>query len=110
MKPSEVIDKALTDYIPDAAHWTRGAFRAVGGEDEQFCMLGAIGMAQSEHALVPELAYGGKAYVAIKEVVGELTGGDCGCVGEFNDTIAKDYDEVRAVMEKARASLQERGE
>lgn len=112
MKPSEVIDKALTDYIPDAAHWTKGTFRIAsgGGDDEQYCMLGAIGMAQSESALAPELAYGGKAYAAIKAVINELTGSPNACVGEFNDTIAKGYDDVRAVMEKARANLQECGE
>lgn len=108
MKPSEVIDKALTDYIPDAEHWMRASFHAPGDNgDDKYCMLGALGMAVSGNPRVWRAS--GPHYRAISDVIEEQVGHPL-AVMCYNDRLGRTYDEIRAIFEKARANLQERGE
>lgn len=115
LKPSEIIDKALTNFIPDKEHWTTGAYRSlIPGSDPRFCLLGALGMATNGHySMASNSARRGPLHLAlekIRDLVEDQITLKYGCdpVADFNDTHT--YDEVRAVAEKARAALQEIGQ
>lgn len=116
MKPSEVIDKALTKYLPDAAHWVQGAYT---NAHDGCCISGAIGLVIEGDAILGMVnLLGYRAMAAIVESVNELHSARWptsyarveGIIVGYNDEDGRTYDEVRAVMEKARAGLQERGE
>lgn len=99
MKPSELIDQGLV-RIPDESKWGQGHFY-LGGK---YCIRGAI-MCGS-HPLVEAAAV--EAIWAV--IVAQFpTSGHDGRISTFNDAPERIYPEVRMVMEKARADLQERG-
>lgn len=128
MKPSEIIDKALTEVIPDKTKWTQGT-RYVR---QRYCALGALAMAhhgtptrQAKNAWTTRVDSLGQptqillqgsylepeedlACRAIIDKICEETGHRYSISG-YNDYPGRTYDEMRAVMEKARASLQEEG-
>lgn len=111
MKPSEVIDKALTEVIPDESAWCQ---KSLSTEDGKHCMAGAM-MAAARGNVAHFLAglsnresddpYYAARLACIKVLV-DLDLNDS--LPRFNDNHL--YSEVRAVMEKARAELQEKGQ
>lgn len=108
MKPSEIIDKALTEVIPDETKWCQLARHNLF---DQHCLLGAMDIAAGRmengaYIRVPNEYLWARSAVlsAIEEQYGSPT-----LVTAFNDQLGRTYDEVRMVMEKARAGLQEKG-
>jgi hypothetical protein len=106
LKPSEIIDKALTEVMPDESHWMQGD---LCNDDGQYCMAGAMQQAAGAlHKFFVSQEYGD--YLAARrfclEVIAEQHGVQT--LPHFNDSYT--YDEVRAVMEKARSGLQEAGQ
>lgn len=116
MKPSEIIDKALTEFIPDESKWTkRTRVRQLLGGEQQYCLLGALSMAHhgtayvldnlhSVDSLAPEEE---RVRKIIADIIMAETGGST--IWWYNDHEDRTYDEVRAVLEKARAGLEEQG-
>lgn len=110
MKPSELIDWALTERISDASRWGKGHFYRQG----KYCLRGSLmgtDWRNLDGYLVEDMAIHAVLGV-IREQYGSLT---CLVTGEvgialFNDAPDRTYDEVRAVMEKARANLAEQGQ
>lgn len=100
MKPSEVIDGAL-GVLADESDWCQGdLYRYTSADNkEQFCLVGAL-----QHITVGE-GYQG-AICAVGRVVTEQyrTKG----IGNWNDSHT--FPEVRAVLEKAKANLEEAGQ
>jgi len=114
MKPSEIIDKALVEVIPDESRWCQRML--YDGYTKQHCAMGALRVAAYGSILQPVLIENGmyheKANVsaAIQEIerrIGASTG-LLWALPTFNDTHT--YSEVREMMEKARAGLQEEGQ
>lgn len=105
MKPSEVIDTVLIDLLPDATRWVQGRYHQNGLKDAKYCLLGAIGVAMTGNPL----GYGGPVYRAVGDAIQEQEGEPLALMS-FNDRRGRTYDEVRAVLEKARAHLWERGQ
>lgn len=102
MKPSEIIDKALTEVIPTEEQWWNGC-GAHNAENTQHCIVGAISMAMGEEA--GHVHH--QALEAIRLQVREFTNDTGSALGYFNTKHT--FEEVRTVMEKARAQLQEEG-
>lgn len=124
MKPSEIIDKALTEVIPDESAWCQ---KAEINRSGQHCTLGALRKAVG--AMLFSREVGGRfignyhltgeqaaqlrpACEAIRVVLypddSPLSNNSSPEIAIFNDTHT--YDECREVMEKARAALQEQGQ
>jgi len=106
MKPSEILDKALTEVIPDESRWCQDALFEGG---DRCCLAGAMMIAadamRASNGTPEHLDYMA-ARAAVMRVL--LERGEGQSVPRFNDSHT--YDEVRAVMEKARAGLQEAGQ
>lgn len=122
MKPSEVIDTMLTEVIPDESKWCRGKELNSQG---QHCTVGAMKKVLGGRVYaIPTDAPVRYAYdlsanqmriadVIQKEAVEHIKSilPDHDYFWEvvfFNDSHT--YDEVREVLEKARAGLQEKGQ
>lgn len=120
MKPSEVIDKALTDVLTGPEKWTKGGLERLGDDgDVTYCMAGAMMRAVSTNCLEgltsaqPEETDRFRLYqAALGGVNGVLADSYqyYGGVAGFNDKPERTFDEVREVLEKARAQMQEKGE
>ena len=121
MKPSEIIDKALVEVIPDESRWCQRALCDI--HTGQHCAMGALRVAAYGSILQPVLidhengAYHEIAYHEMSNVsaaIQEIERCIEACTGldwplfSFNDTHT--YPEVREMMEKARAGLQEEGQ
>ena len=120
MLPSEIIDRALTEVIPDESRWTQDGLHvaALDGDDpDKSCLLGALGYAAAgswtaacaaDRFRHPELE---TACSEIERLIGELHGDlltfGVAHIPTFNDN--RTYPEVRALAEKARANLAEQG-
>ena len=111
VKPSEIIDRALSDYIPDEEHWIQGQLRGFndspGARRARYCMTGAMLMATHAipfYPINPKSPYY-VARTAVAGVIYKITN-DYNAA-RFNDT--RTYDEVRMVMEQARDDLREKG-
>lgn len=107
MKPSEVIDKALTEIIPDESRWCQTLLET---DDGKHCMAGAMMVAAHDRLEYPAtFALEDDPYYvarqACMDVIAEVDSPHS--IPSFNDS--NSYDAVRAVMEKARAGLQEKG-
>jgi hypothetical protein len=126
VKASEIIDKALTEVMPDESTWHQGDY--ANEEGDKHCTLGAIYVAcgilddkcestlhiygaDHKEELVKTAGYmAGKAvekvvlenYPQYTPIKGESV---VAIVPSFNDEKGRTYAEVRAMMEKARASL-----
>lgn len=113
MLPSEIIDTMLTEVIPDESRWGQGSRRDVSSDgDEKYCMLGALGMAAYGEAYSTLRAYDSHraAYSAICGQIHQLPGCQLDSIITFNDADGRTYDEVREMLEKTRAGLQEQGQ
>lgn len=133
MKPSEIVDHALNGMIPDAEHWTQKQYTsilAVADENgyrkiQQYCMLGALvtvaggNVSTDTHVLPHDVQEDfEKAREKVASIILEQNpeldffGPDVfhTTVSVFNDEKSRTYDEVRAVMEKAKCALQEEGQ
>lgn len=118
MKPSEILDTALTEHLPDAEHWVQRCYGTVS----RVCIMGAIGRAATGRTIVdfdfvdtpPEVA---AALDELAARIVELTGSPRerrkyaeGLIVAYNDAQGRSYDEIRELLEKTRAGLQERGQ
>lgn len=107
MKPSEVIDTMLTDIIPDESRWIQHAMtRHVSGEEDKHCMLGALTRATTLQVGQDWF----RTRAMITDQIRALPGHHIDSVIAFNDAHGRTYDEVREVLEKARAAAQEMGQ
>lgn len=115
MKPSEVIDKALTEVLTGPEKWTKGM---TVDREGRCCMAGALMTAASTCTLDGLVDYSldtGKyaLYMEVRKAVLKMlreTQGRQSSIPFFNDDPERTFDEVREVLEKTRAALQERGE
>lgn len=109
MKPSEVIDEALTKHIPDEDHWCQGAYH----DGQRHCLVGSLliveemreGLVERPRVFASRMAAQYRIYSLLEESATPLAQG----IVNFNDAPDTTYDDVRAILEKARASLQEEG-
>lgn len=107
MKPSEIIDIALTEVIPNESRWCTGRFRSY--IDDQCCMLGALGFAATGSytaASLVDRVHHPSLETACTQIE-LLMPRPYMIAADFNDE--QGYDRVRELMEKARAMLEEQG-
>lgn len=110
MKPSEVIDHALTDHLTGEDKWMQGDWHDDQGRS---CMLGALELAcTSENGEFYD-AIKWDSFTAttevVKSIVKEVNDGKFRTIADYNDEPGRRFDEVREVLEKARAQAQEMG-
>ena len=109
MKQSEIID-AMLDKIPDENHWCKGSFSQWDNESHKsYCMLGAymaLPRASGYNVLSPLVDKIRETYPSLDYATEADVGHD---IALFNDMDSTTYEDVRAILEKTRAALQEVG-
>lgn len=118
MKPSDIVDRVLTDLWTEPSRWTQGDF---GEEDgSKTCMLGALGYAAVGNIWAcvsscigddPEIRL--SMHIARRHIESMIdtpyeSSDQWSAIPLFNDGCT--FDEARGLLEKARAQLQEMGE
>ena len=110
MKPSEIVDKALTEVLVSEDNWQQGTYHngVTLEEATAFCLMGALYRVQND----PYVAVN-KDILVIREHLRNAIGSDMIAnelgVATWNDEEGRTFTDVRELLEKTRAALQEQG-
>lgn len=114
MKPSEIVDTMLTEIIPDESRWCKNTMWDLLGPHPRYCLLGALNMAVARSPLTTEVERSNNPLwqqtrnAILGQIQQRIHGGPPSLIG-FNDSWLRTYGDVREVLEKTRAGLQEQG-
>lgn len=114
MKPSELLDKAL-EVLADESDWCTGRLYKLTMYKLQHCLIGALRVAEDgcHHNVNWHTTIWASGPVvfevknALQHTIREQYHSEIGSLGGFNDNHT--FGEVRSVMEKAKADLEEQG-
>lgn len=107
MKPSEVVDKVLTDVLVDESCWNRerASWRDPETGKTTYCIVGSLSKARDLMGL--ELSSTDSVFKMVRQQIRAIEGCES-CIGAWNGKHT--FPEVIQLLEKTRAALQEAGE